>query len=277
MEGQLRKIVILICIISLLAVVGLGCFPSKPATTAATVSEKDAAQDASIASIKSSITSLDENKASKSSVNDVNDRISKINTASAPVDTYTKTEINAAIATAVNNAVANLKADQAWVIKSSSSGTGGSSGSSSDDEVIASNGELDVIEISNIGNEVYLEEGGSATWKLIVRNNDSVRHYFKLMADLAPEDGSTVSLIYADPKFTKMTSSYPAAGVFKTSTTDYNNIGDLSYTLYDSGSNYKIYINKDSEVTIYVTFTIHYAPSVAARLWTCDFSIKSYD
>jgi len=106
----------------LVGVVGLGCLPSKPAATPS-VSVKDTEQDAEISKVKSSITTLDEGKASKSSVNDLSDRVSKLSQGASPdlSGYYKKAEVDAAIVTAVNNAIANLKNEKPWATSSSSS------------------------------------------------------------------------------------------------------------------------------------------------------------
>jgi hypothetical protein len=105
---------------------GLGCLPSKPAT--ATVSSRDTEQDAEIAKVKSAITTLDEGKASKTALTDLSDRVSKINQGTAPdlSQYYTKSQVDTAVSTAVNNAITALKNDKPWNTSSGGS-TGGTS------------------------------------------------------------------------------------------------------------------------------------------------------
>jgi hypothetical protein len=119
----LKRYTIVLCLILAVVVVGLGCLPAKPAATTPIVSAKDTEQDAEISKIKSSITSLDEGKASKSSINDLSDRVSKINQATTDLSGYyKKAEVDAAIVTAVNSAIANLKNEKPWATGSSSGG-----------------------------------------------------------------------------------------------------------------------------------------------------------
>lgn len=126
----MKKSIIILCVLLIVSVLGLGCFPSKPATP--TVSSRDTEQDSEISKIKSSITTLDEGKASKSALNDLSDRVSKITVSSAPdlSQYYTKSQVDSAVSTAVNNAITALKNEKPWNTTSGGS-TGGTSPSGS--------------------------------------------------------------------------------------------------------------------------------------------------
>lgn len=271
----MKRILVLISVLVIL-VTSLSCLPAAPKT-----SQKDIDQDTVISDLKTSVSSMKESIATiKDSVKVASDKITTLEnkpapTATTPTNMYTKTEVDAAIAQAVTNAVNNLKNDQTWIKSTSTSSSHTSSSSSSDDDVIASSGDLELIELTHLGDEVYFGNNSSQTWKLVVRNNDTARHYFKLTLDMTTEDGSTVS--FSEPP--SVTSNYPTSGTFITSTTSFTNISDLGYILYNGSSTstgYKIYIGKDTEQTLYITVLMKYS-TISGKLWDCEFGIKSYD
>jgi hypothetical protein len=116
-EGQLKRVAIILCCLLILLIPLLGCLPSKPA--APVTSQKDQDQDANIQNLKDRTASLDENKASKSYVTDMVQSVkSQINTS---VDTYTKSqlytksEVDSIVSQKVADAIKALKDNQDWI------------------------------------------------------------------------------------------------------------------------------------------------------------------
>lgn len=272
----MKKISVILSLL-LILVVSTSCLPSSPKTT-----QKDIDQDTVISDLKTTVSSLKETRVSTETFNGLKDRVTALENKPAPApttptDVYTKSQVDQAIAQAVTNAVNNLKNDQAW-IKSTSSTSSHTSSSNSDDDVIASDGDLELVELTHLGDEVYFNNNSSQTWKLIVRNNDTSRHYFKLTLDMSLDDGSSVTFLA--PNYVTVSTSYPSSGQFRTSTNFVNPISEINYTLYNDAnptSTYKVYIGKDTEQTIYVTVTMYYSGSISGKLWNCEFDIKEYD
>jgi hypothetical protein len=182
----LKKFLIVLCVLSIVGTVGLGCLPSKPASTASTVTVKDTEQDSEIAKVKSAITTLDEGKASKSALNDLADRVSKLNTASSTdlSGYYTKTQVDSAISTAVNNAITNLKNEKPW-----GTGTGTTTTSQTGSVQFTTN----PVSIPQIFSS---STGGSSTpWIMTISNQSSTWQYVKPVINLNVASGQSSSMV----------------------------------------------------------------------------------
>ena len=174
------------------AIIAMGCLPTK---SAATVSQKDVDQDTAIAEVKRSVQSVDSSKASTTDFNTLKGRVDtmevKVNMSGAgnsydKTVLYTKTEVDAAIATAITN----LKAatDQSWIKTGGGGGTTG--GTSVTGSVIFTTNPVSIPQIfsSSTG-------GNSNPWIITINNQSTTWQYVKPMISLNVASGQPASLV----------------------------------------------------------------------------------
>lgn len=188
-------------------------------------------------------------------------------------EVYTKDQVN----TTVGQAIEALKKDQSW-IKTNIGGTGGGSGGiiNPGDNVLATNGQLVLSLEKSVEEELYLADGDHQTFKLTITNNDSTSHTFRLKADFDCETAVPLGVdtildtdySYSDGATMKCNTVLPAASV--------TNIGFTS-TRGTTSTDTTWYIGKARSESIYLSLTMDYTGTVAAKRWTWDFGLSQRD
>jgi hypothetical protein len=167
-------------------------------STTPTISQKDVDQDTAIAEVKRSIQSVDSAKAATSDFNTLKGRVDtidvKVNASGAgnsydKTVLYTKSEVDAAIATAITN----LKADtnQSWIKGGGGSGGGGTV-EGEYGELVDSDGDLELWleKVSGDVSDVLVTRNGvcDGRFDLVVVNKDtSSSHNFRISLSISPD------------------------------------------------------------------------------------------
>lgn len=179
----------------------------------------------------------------------------------ANVDTYTKTEVDAAIASAINT----LKSNQSWITGNSGSGSG-----NLDDEIISSDGDLDlIVERAPGDEEVWVSDKIPVVWRLTVRNKSNTGTYFRITANFDTVE-SPVSI-----NTVEVTPSYSQSSMLFTSS-QYSSdtaINNMSFTSRSSASESRVWIPKNSDQPLYLELKVDYATVTGCR-WAWDFLIR---
>jgi hypothetical protein len=193
--GKMRSLLILMAILSI-AITSISCLPTK---TTPTVSTKDVEQDAAIAEVRRSVQSVDSSKANTGDFNLLKGRVDTMDvkvTAGGggstnvydKTQTYTKVEVDAAIATAISN----LKAatDQTWIKTSGGTGGGTTGGTSATGSVVFAINPVSIPQIfsSSTG-------GNSNPWIMTINNQSTTWQYVKPMISLNVASGQPSSLV----------------------------------------------------------------------------------
>jgi hypothetical protein len=270
--GKMRSLLILVAVLSI-AITSISCLPTKTTTT---VSPKDTEQDTAIAEVRRSVQSMDSNKIGQDTFNALKGRVDtmevKVNASGVgnsygKSETYTRAEVDAAVAAAITA----LKAatDQTWIKAKTGTGSTGGTLDPVDGAILDSDGDLQLVLERSVEEEVWIDDNINQTFRLTIRNNGTSSTYFRINADFDCEESVAITSA-------SLTPDYSGSGVATPTPIGASTITSIPFLITSTGSSNKIYIGKSKEESMFVTLKVDYLTAVGKR-WTWDFSIRDVE
>jgi len=168
----------------------------------------------------------------------------------------------------IADAISALKADQAW-IKSSG---GSSGGTTPGGEFLSTNGDLELSIEKAVDSELWVNDQQGQTFFLNVKNKGTSGTYYRINANFDLVEGANVAINTA----TLTVGNSSMVNFTPNTTFGATPISGMSFSsTAGSGSGTKIWIGKNTDVSLVLVLTMHYnAPTTPNKLWTWDFSIR---
>jgi hypothetical protein len=262
----MRNKLLLVLLSGLLLILpALGCITDDSKTTASPITTDIATIKAQIAAYGVDIANLKDQIGKKADSTRVDALAGNTggNTGYSKTETYTQQQVNDAIASAVNA----LKNDQTWITVSNSSSS--SANSVDRGSAISSNGDLELWLEKDVDSEVYISNLQAETWFLTVKNKGNSGTYYRInanfdLSDATPVQIDTAPLTVANSTMVLFTPSTTLGGA---------TVSGIAYTSSQAGGTNKVYIGKNSSISLVVVLTVDYS-AVTGKLWTWDFSIR---
>jgi hypothetical protein len=153
----------------------------------------------------------------------------------------------------------------------SGSGGGGGGGTTPGGETLSTNGDLELSIEKSVDSELWINHNQGQTFFLNVKNKGTSGTYYRINANFDLSDAATVALTSAT-----LGVGNSSMVTFASSTTLPATVSGFAFTSQSgSSSGSKIWIGKNSNISLVLVLTINYVdPNVANKLWTWDYSIR---